>query len=302
MKRKIEKTDCGVIVGRFQVDKLHDGHKSLILSVMENHPKVIIFLGLSPARVTRNNPLDFESRKQMILSEFPMVNVLYIKDVPSDEIWSKVLDEQITDLIGPLSVATLYGSRESFVAHYVGRYPTCELEQESFSSGSQIRDTIGARVKGSPEFREGVIWASYNQYPKMIPTIDIAIWDESHTKVLLAKKPSEKEYRFIGGFVTPGSLEENVRREVSEEAHIDITDPVYIGSCTIDDWRYRRELDKIVTSFFEATHRFGRPTPDDDIAELKWFDFKTLSDSSIVPEHRVLVQMLRKHVPEEEMK
>lgn len=292
MKRKYKKTDVGVLVGRFQVDNLHEAHIKLIKGVVDEHEKVIIFLGLSPARVTRNNPLDFESRKQMILDEFPDVNILYIKDNPSDEAWSKNLDEQIADLVGPTSTVTLYGGRESFIRLYHGKYPTCELEQESYVSGSEIRQKVSKKVKSSPEFRAGVIWGAYNQYPKAIPTVDIAIWNDKSDSLLLARKKDEELYRFIGGFAQNGPYEVEARREVSEEAHIEISDPQYLGSHVVDDWRYRREVDKIVTMLFEAKHVFGKPTPDDDIYELRWFEVKKIKEEDLVKEHRPLLKML----------
>jgi bifunctional NMN adenylyltransferase/nudix hydrolase len=72
MRLQEDSYDVGVIVGRFQVPELHDAHKDLIETVCDKHDKVIIFLGLSPLMVTRENPLDFESRKQMILESSPM--------------------------------------------------------------------------------------------------------------------------------------------------------------------------------------------------------------------------------------
>jgi len=290
--------EVGVLVGRFQVDELHRGHKELISSVVEKHKKVILFLGLSPARVTRNNPLDFESRKQMILSEYPNVNVLYIKDVPSDDVWSENLDQQIRDLVGPLATVMLYGGCESFINHYTGEHPTTEVNETEFTSGTSARKKLGASVKADPAFRAGVVWAAYNRYPAVFPTIDIAIWNEACDSLLMAKKPNEKKYRFIGGFVSPGeSLETTCRREVAEEAHIEITNPEYIGSCPIDDWRYRRELDGIVTTFFQAKHQFGRPTPDDDIQALKWVCVATPEEcvdarEMVVEEHLPLWDML----------
>ena len=71
MQVKTDSYDVGVIVGRFQVPELHPGHIDLIQTVCDAHDKVVIFLGLSPLMVTRENPLDFESRKQMILAKFP---------------------------------------------------------------------------------------------------------------------------------------------------------------------------------------------------------------------------------------
>ena len=96
--------DVGVIIGRFQVPELHSAHIELIESVRSYHQKVIIFLGVSPLLVTANNPLDFESRKQMILEKYPDVNVLYIKDIVNDSVWSKRLDEQIRGEALPVEI------------------------------------------------------------------------------------------------------------------------------------------------------------------------------------------------------
>jgi bifunctional NMN adenylyltransferase/nudix hydrolase len=288
-----KKPSCGVLVGRFQVDELHPGHKKLIQSVVDKHSQVIIFLGLSPLKVTRNNPLDYVSRKKMINEEFPEVTVLYIKDVADDVLWSKRLDEMIRDHVSPTVDVTLYGSRESFIDYYHGKFKTSEVEQEVFVSGTEIRNHIGVDTKGSKDFRSGVIYAVYHQYPKMYPTVDVAVFNEDESKLLLAKKPGEKLYRFIGGFVDGESLEAAARREVDEEAHIEITDPEYVGSFVVDDWRYRRELDKILTTLFRAKLVFGKPTPDDDVAELRWFEFDSLKEDDIVEEHRPLLAKLK---------
>lgn len=296
MQQKTPKGDVGILIGRFQVNSLHQAHKDLIQSVCDRHPKVIIFLGLSPCLVTRNNPLDFESRKQMILSEFPHVNVLYIKDVPSDEDWSNKLDNQISDLISPNQSPILYGARDSFLDHYKGKFETCELESDVIISGTQIRNEISKRVKASPEFRAGVIWGAYNQYPKVFATVDVAIFDEEMKKILLGKKPGEDKYRFIGGFSTPSShsFEEDAMREVREETGLEVSNVKYVGSCYIDDWRYKNEVDKIKTLVFKTTYIFGAPKAADDIEALKWFDLQRLTFDDIMPAHHVIFELLVK--------
>jgi len=285
----------GVLVGRFQVDELHEGHVSLIESVVKNHPKVIIFLGLSPCKSTLKNPLDLESRKQMILKQFPEITVLYIKDVNNDVLWSKNLDKQIEDNIGPRQTAVLYGGRDSFVNLYRGKYETKVLHLGVFKSGNEVRKTISAKVKASDEFRAGVIWATANQYPHCYPTVDIAILNEDGSKVLLARKEDEALYRFVGGFVNPGeTFEAAAQRETAEETHLETAHISYIGSYFIDDWRYKGEDDKITTAFFARKLVFGIPSPDDDICELKWFDVddKNLIEK-IVLNHRQLMGALR---------
>ncbi len=284
----------GVIVARFQVPELHEGHKDLIEYVLENHDRVIIFLGLSPCKCTNNNPLDFETRKQMIQSLYPKINVLYIKDTMSDHVWSEKLDEMISDMLAPNQTAVLYGSRDSFIKHYFGRFQTQVLKQKVFISGSEIRNKIASKVKESSDFRMGVIWAMNNQWPKAIPTVDIAIFNEDYSELLLGRKRDESKFRFIGGFVSPGcTWEETAIREVKEETSLDVYNLKYIGSFFIDDWRYKSELDKITTTFFCTNNIEGRPNPGDDIYELKWFNFNELDKDMIVDNHKILLERIK---------
>lgn len=292
MKHATDEYDVGVVVGRFQVPQLHAAHADLITSVVEQHEKVIIVLGKSPLVGTRQNPLDFEARKQMILERFPQVIVVYNKDQASDEVWSRKLDEVISDLVAPGQTAVLYGSRDSFIGHYNGRFPTQELLQETYVSGSEVRKAIaGGSTTDSVDFRRGAVWNAYSRYPTCFPTVDVAVFNESQESILLARKAHEDRYRFIGGFADPGSasFEADARREVMEEAHIAITDPRYLGSFIIDDWRYRAEIDCIKTLLFKAKLLSGRPEPDDDIVELRWFDVASIKPHQLVASHHKLM-------------
>lgn len=283
-------TDVGVIIGRFQIDALHEAHIDLIQHVQQRHKKVIIFLGLSPAKCTVNNPLDFEARKQMIQDKFPDINILYIKDTKHDDVWSNNLDGQIKDITGPNQTVTLYGGRDSFIKHYSGQYGTAELMQEVFTSGTARRRELSNKVKADPAFRHGVIWSTQNQYPKCFPTVDIAILTEDNKRILLGRKKDEKQYRFIGGFVNPGeTFEEAAVRESKEETSLIVTNPRYLSSFVVDDWRYRSEVDKITTSLFLGTYSFGKPTPGDDIYEVKWFDLGTELIDVVVDGHKQLM-------------
>lgn len=288
--------DVGVIVGRFQVDSLHQGHIDLIQKVLNNHSKVIIFLGLSPCKCTVRNPLDFEARKQMILSKFPNIIVLYILDQYSDIGWSDNLDSQVQNIIGPNQSVMLYGSRDSFIKYYSGRFDCTELEQTVFISGTDIRKKIANTVSGTAEFRKGVIWTVNNQYPSCYPTVDAAILKESRgeTSILLGKRTKEPLYRFIGGFVQPGeTFEDAVIREVEEETGLTfINPPRYLKSFVIDDWRYRSEVDKITSSLFVFEYSGGIPTPADDINELRIFPLNRNILSSIVDEHKNMMKFL----------
>jgi len=72
-----------------------------------------------------------------------------------------------------------------------------------------------------------------------------------------------------GGFVEVGeSLEECVRREVREEAGVEVEVGRLIAS--VPD-TYGPTGDATLNAFFECRMLSGDPQPDDDVAELRWF-------------------------------
>lgn len=301
--------DVGVIVGRFQVPELHVGHMDLIDTVMKQHEKVVVFLGVSPLWATLSNPLDFEARKQMLLAQFPNLIVLYIKDQPSDRLWSVTLDGMISDVVAPSQSVVLYGSRDSFLPHYTGSFKTRALETTSVLSGTAARKLIlRSSTRDSADFRAGVAWAAGSRFPTAFTTVDVAIMDGDYiskapkreARVLLGRKPGSLLWQFIGGFSDPRSesFEADAIREVTEEAAVEIGDLRYVGSRVQDDWRYRNEQDCIKTMLFVADYVFGRPTPGDDIEEVRWFPlgFRNLNhslDIEVIDAHKPLLQMLR---------
>lgn len=299
----IKKTPIGVIVGRFQVHELHEGHKALIESVIQNHDKVLIFLGVSPAKGTKNNPLDFKSREQMLHESYPDLSVLPIKDVHNDEEWSKTLDEKIREVFA-IGAVTLYGSRDGFIPHYKGQFPTVELQARFKISGSDIRNSLKDKSVADKNFRHGVIASCFDRYPISFCTVDAAILDGNGNVLLARKKIDPKgKWRFIGGFVdikADENMEEAVKREVMEETgSLGVGTPVYVGSARIDDWRYRNEQDGIMTTFFAIDYTFGKPEAKDDIDDLKWFDIKQLIQNDgyiFVEEHKVLYNLLKAHL------
>ncbi len=293
MKEKGTKpTDVGVIVGRFQVNELHEAHVDLITSVLQKHDRVLLFLGNSTIRNTLNNPLDYRARRTMIAEKFPTVEIHYINDNPSDTAWTKNLDKLIGEQLLPMQSVTLYGSRDSFLKCYNGKYNTCELEATTFISGTEIRRRVCNNYPPSADYRAGMIAATAYRFPTAFQTVDIAVVNDKG-ELLLARKPEEKKWRFIGGFSDPASvsLEEDAKREVQEEAGVEVGNITYLGSTLINDWRYRGEIDKIKTALFVAKYVFGKPEGADDVAEVKWVSINNLTKNDIVETHHVLIDM-----------
>ena len=172
---KEKQTEIGVLIGRFQVHKLHSEHLKLIKHVISNHEKVIIFLGTTSAINTRRNPLDFITRKGMLesYSDISKVSaILPLPDQKSDEVWSTQIHTKVREIF-PSGDVTLYCSKDSFIPYYKGSWKTCELEPELYISAVDIRNEIASKTLKSEDFRAGIIYSVYSNYPITFSTIDV---------------------------------------------------------------------------------------------------------------------------------
>ncbi|MCO5950418.1 NUDIX domain-containing protein [Mucilaginibacter flavidus] len=269
-----------VVIARFQTPYLHEGHKSLISQVKETHSRVIILLGVSPITGSRKNPYDYYTREKMIKASYPEIIVLPVSDHPSDKIWSENLDNLLKGVF-PNEQFSLYGSRDSFIPYYQGKFETIELPNHGDYNATELRKQYADKVFDSTDFRAGILYALYNQYTKVYPTVDIALFRNEKTEILLGKKAINNKWRLVGGFADPedADYESAAKRELMEECgELETTGMVYETSAKINDWRYRNEADKIITLLFSCDYINGEPVAQDDIAELAWFTLHDLTE------------------------
>jgi bifunctional NMN adenylyltransferase/nudix hydrolase len=243
-----------------------------------------------------------------------------LPDHRSDEKWSENVDNTLSTIF-PEKEAILYGSRDSFIPHYHGKHKTQMLEPIESYNATDIRANAASEVLDSDEFRAGVIYGISKQRPVTYPTVDIVVANYDG-QILLARKPAEDKFRFVGGFVdrTDDCYETAARRELYEETKLSGLKPVYVASQQIKDWRYEREDSGIMTTLFlfYEWDQMGRPEASDDIAEVKYFDLSELFtytqepslgdghvppikynwtlEDKIVPEHIELMQTFLKKV------
>lgn len=299
IKEKVmgNETSVGVVVARFQVAELTEGHKEILDFVLSKGYNLnIVILGIAPTKATKNNPLDFDSRRRMIEEEYPgKFMITYQKDEPDDHSWSENLDSRIEEIAGSNREVVLYGSRDSFGKYYHGKFRFEEYKQRLFCSGTEQRALAGKQVKASKDWRTGCLYATQNRYPTAYPTVDCAIFDDYYYDyIYLAKKKKDKLLRFVGGFVDPSdnSLEEAAIRESKEETGLNTKVISYVCSKKVDDWRYRSEEDKIITSLFVLQKIKGSAVACDDIEEIHRVLFSDIKATDIIEEHRPLFYAL----------
>lgn len=265
----------GVIVGRFQVDCLHEGHRKFIETVIDLHQTVIILIGTRDSGPLDSNPMNFSLRAEMIREDFPDVMIMPLEDRPTDEEWSSNLDAIIRN-VADRRGAVLYTGRDGFAKHYTGKYSVEEIVTgvEDISA-TKIRKELALHPKkNSVEFRQGIIYAMQQMYPRVFETVDVALIDWSNQKILMARKPHSTQWRFPGGFAHfDEPLVNSAARELKEETGMVAEGGLtLLGERRIEDWRLRdTKTAAIRTFFYVGDYSFGFASAADDIEEVKWF-------------------------------
>lgn len=298
----MKRNTLGVVVGRFQVDELHEGHRWLLNQAVREHgDRVLVALGVGPLPTSPRKPLPFETRKALVLQHYPDVHVEPIHDHPDDSVWSNSLDRLILNTrhkIGPQCYETvLYCSRDSFAKHYDGRYSDSIVELEAFDlgvSGTLRRQIIAETPGTTQDFAQGVIWANANRFPTVYGVVDMLVdrLIDGVPHILLITKGHHSGYMLPGGFKDPGSPsdEDDASRELLEECGVVVlpSEWRYVASHRIDDdWRYSGEPDEMRTTLFRATcHSIYDPKPGDDAKTAEFVPVEQLTPEMFNHVHR----------------
>ncbi len=257
----------GVVIGRFQVPALHDGHRTLLQTVREKSDRIVVLLGVNSLDGrTPENPLTFSQRESLFrplqqAGQPFVVFVLPLFDERDNESWSAQIDTLLSRTY-PDAIITLYGGRLSFAESYKGRYPVEALELQPAITAAGTASRAAIQESSDPSFLRGCIYTLQQQFPHSYQAVDIAL--VRRPDVFLIRRADSGEWAFPGGFVDPTdkSLEAAASRELYEETGLTAdkgSDLEYVTSLRVDDWRYRGSRDQIMTALYLGWYTFGVP-------------------------------------------
>lgn len=160
---------AGVVIGRFQLPELHDGHKALINHVISQNDVTCVLVGVSLEQSLKNI-LPYAAIAQMIRGMYAKeyaaakLFVFPIYDTPgADSEWSNAVDCFLR-LLFPRHSLKLYAGRDSFKSSYEGALPVTDWYGYNGNiNGTATRDKImNGDPIDNPAFRAGIIYGLGN--------------------------------------------------------------------------------------------------------------------------------------------
>ncbi len=296
MISEVTRDAVGVIVARFQVPELHDGHRFLINEVINTHRDVLVILGVSRGKPTDRNPLTFLMREGMVRSAFPGRNLTIVPllSSPTSFVDRSAGIDALIEKHFPGRHALLYGSRDSFVKSYNGRFNTVEVRTIFSGSASEIREHVD--VINSSDFRSGVIYAVRSFGATAFPAVDVAVvCPKTKGFLLVGKKEDGGKLRFPGVFFKPDvdrSFEAAGMRAIAKELpNIVCSIPRVVGSAVVDDWRYHRSSACILTVLLRVPYVSGEARHGTGVDTIQWVDSMRIREA-LVPEHQPVIDLM----------
>jgi hypothetical protein len=151
-------TTLGVVVGRFQTPELTSGHRHLLDVVEGQVSRLLIVIGETLGGPDKDNPLDFYVRYQMIKNFKPRAIVVPLFDRLSDSEWSRTLDSLCEGIARQNETVLMYGSRDSFLGHYYGKFGRVTVGEVMFQSATRMREIYRRNPIDNRDFRAGIVY------------------------------------------------------------------------------------------------------------------------------------------------
>lgn len=200
----------------------------------------------------------------------PLTNKLYLGRMNSYPCYATEATDQhiISDKLSPIGLRQLFGQIEDELFWLAAR----AFHLMNWSRNNRFCGRCGEKIHfKAQEHSKHCPKCNLSIYPKISPAVIVAITKDD--KILLAKNVNNTTgfYSVLAGFVEPGeNLEECVKREIKEEAGIEVKNIKYFGS---QPWPFPDSLMLGFTAEYESGELILDPN---ELSDAGWFSTDAL--------------------------
>ena len=288
----------GVLIGRFQVPQMHEGHRFIVRQMMEQCDQVLVLFGSANRTRSVKNPFTYRERREEALKLFPNIWTAPLNDyLYNDSQWmadvAATIEDARVEACDQFETAVevvLYGHHKDG-NDYLKWFPQFEyvnINSDIDISGTEVRNSyahlLPENVQADMKYfaKERQTFKSY-PYPD---SLNICCGDavvECLGHILLIKRkftPGAGNWALPGGHKnTDETFLQCALRELKEETNIRVPEPVLLGSIKSTRLFDSPKRSSGIPKLTLAVHLVVKPNPDgslprangsDDAAETSW--------------------------------
>lgn len=290
----------GVLIGRFQVPEMHEGHRFIVKRMQEQCDEVLILFGSANRARSVKNPFTYKERTTAAHNLFPGVWTAPLNDyLYNDSQWMADVAATIALMQAEIKHVCRYDQELKIVLYghhkdgndYLKWFPQYEyvnINSDIDVSGTEVRNSFmhmlpeNVQADAAYFIKERITFKDY-PYPDSLNICCADAVVECLGHILLIKRkftPGAGSWALPGGHKnTNETFLQCALRELKEETNLRIPEPVLIGSIKstrlFDNPRRSSGIPKLTL----AAHIVVKPNPDgslprangsDDAAETRW--------------------------------
>ena len=288
----------GVLIGRFQVPEMHEGHRFIVRQMLEQCDQVLILFGSANRTRSVKNPFTYGERRISARKLFPTILTAPLNDyLYNDSQWMADVAATIETARGQVSYdfekhveVVLYGHHKdgNDYLKWFPQYEYVNINSDIDISGTEVRnsfmhllpDNVQADARYFAKERE-----TFKNYPYP-DSLNICCGDavvECLGHILLIKRkftPGAGNWALPGGHKnTNETFLQCALRELKEETNIRVPEPVLLGSIKSTRLFDNPKRSSGIPKLTLAVHMVLKPNADgslpranglDDAAETSW--------------------------------
>lgn len=289
----------GVLIGRFQVPEMHEGHRFIVRQMLEQCDQVLVLFGSANRTRSVKNPFTYRERQQATLKLFPGILTAPLNDyLYNDSQWMADVAATIEDCreglcheyeTGNVEVV-LYGHHKdgNDYLKWFPQYQYVNINSDIDISGTEVRNSVMHMLPESVQ-ADAQYFAKERDTFKNYPypgSLNICCGDavvECLGHILLIKRkftPGAGNWALPGGHKnTNETFLQCALRELQEETNLRIPEPVLLGSIKSTRLFDSPKRSSGIPKLTLAVHLVVKPNPDgslprangsDDAAETSW--------------------------------